>query len=384
MNRNIFGIFRNPSLRKFLAIWLKPIFRRLFPIWATRYYQRSYERKNPYSDETKYGEYKGKSKYTIGIIKEFTNYHKNYIAACIDMDVSYKVIDMTGAQWVDNIKQSGCDVFLVWPSAFKMCLRHMYDERLKILTDELHKVIFPKYDELWLWESKRRMCDWLVAHSVPHPKTWVFYDIDEAKEFVDRAVFPLVYKPDFGDCARGIKILRTKKEAMKKIKSAFSFGISLPDCFRAERQWGNIVLQEYLSNVDEWRIIRIGESYFGYKKQKRGDFHSGSHGVIFADPPRELLSLSRRVTEMGGFKSMSLDIFEAPDGRFAVNELQAVFGWDPWEYQMVVNGKPGRYVYDVLKGHWNFEEGIFSENACCNLRVEYVLKMLVAESGSRR
>ena len=72
---------------------------------------------------------------------------------------------------------------------------------------------------------------------------------------------------------------------------------------------------------------------------------------------------------------MSLDIFETPNGQYRVNELQTVFGTNR-PYEMLVNGKPGRYLYDNDTARWRFEEGIFCQNGCCNLRVADLVELL--------
>ncbi len=60
-------------------------------------------------------------------------------------------------------------------------------------------------------------------------------------------------------------------------------------------------------------------------------------------------------------------------GKYLINEMQCIFGQsDP--YQMLVNGKPGRYVFK--DGKWIFEEGMFNRNESYNLRVEFVLSQL--------
>ena len=74
-------------------------------------------------------------------------------------------------------------------------------------------------------------------------------------------------------------------------------------------------------------------------------------------------------SEKHGFFSLAIDIFESEDG-YLVNEMQCIFGQsDP--YQMLVDGKPGRYVCNMDK--WVFEEGDFAKNACYNLRLEFAL-----------
>ena len=361
--------------RKLMPKSLKLFVRRFFPKRSLKYLQAKAASENPFSDDEKFGEYKGDNKYTLGIIKEFTHYHKHYIAACRGLNVSYKVLDISGPNWVDVIRNSQCDGFLVWPSSMMTIWKQMYDERLRIMSLDMSKVIFPRYEALWMWQSKRRMWDWMVAHNVPCPKAWLFYRLEEAEQFLNKAKFPLVFKPDFGDIAKGIRILRSRKEALKHVRKVFSKGIRLPGAHPCDVQWGVVFLQEYLADVAEWRTIRIGNSYFGHQKLKKGDFHSGSGEVGWYDPPKKLLDFVREVTNMGGFNSMNLDIFETADGCYLVNELQSMFGTIR-PYQMLVKGKAGRYLYDYDAKSWHFEEGVFCQNGCCNLRIETLVEML--------
>ena len=143
-----------------------------------------------------------------------------------------------------------------------------------------------------------------------------------------------------------------------------------------DRQWGTVLLQEYIPNASEWRMIRIGDSYFGYEKLKRGHFHSGSHLWHYERPSDRILNFLKEVTDKGNFTSMNVDVLVSPDGRFYVSELQTLFGMGhPYE-MCVVDGKPGRMVQDKQTGQWYFEAGIFCQNYMDNLRVAVLLDLL--------
>ncbi len=106
---------------------------------------------------------------------------------------------------------------------------------------------------------------------------------------------------------------------------------------------------------------------------KEGDFHSGSGKVLWEEPPARLLDFLRQASDTGGFTSMNIDIFETAEGRYLVNELQAVFGASHSKDQLRVNGRPGRFIFEKDTHRWVFEEGDFARNACTNLRVEHLL-----------
>ncbi len=356
---------------------------RAFDQRVRRFIQRflsldEYDRENwltsdTYADAEEVSSYPGKVDVRLGIVKEFTRLHRHYTGACRELGVPYKVVDISGPDWIDVIENSGCDAFLVRPSGEITVWKQMYDERFKIMVEELGKIIYPTYDELWMYESKRRMYYWLKANKVPHAKTWVFYDRQEALEFAKQTELPIVYKANFGAGAYGVKIFRNRSRLLRFVNRCFSKGFIIGRDIR-DKQWGSVLFQEYLPDIAEWRIVRLGKSYFGHQKLKKGQYHSGSKKIGWYAPPKNLLDFAREVAERGGFSSMNLDIFETGDGKYLVNELQSVFGQSSL-HQMIINGKPGRYIFDNAAGTWRFEEGSFCRNNMCNLRVQDLLEI---------
>ena len=312
----------------------------------------------------------------LGIVKEFAHTHASYIGACRDLGVPYKVLDLSGPDWIDIVRGCGCDAFLVSPSCELSVWKQMYDERLRVMAEDLGKTIYPTYKELWFYESKRRMCYWLQAHDMPHPKTWVFYNCDEAMEFARTRELPIVFKSDFGSAASGVRVFRSRGSLMRWIKRCFRKGTTRRDEDPRDRSWGSVLLQEYLSDAREWRVIRLGDSYLGYEKLKKGDFHSGSHAWRYGRPSGELLEFARSVTDRGPFTSMAVDVFIPAEGRYLVNELQAVFGVFGSEPQCMVDGKAGRMRWDSETSSWQFQEGAFAGNKCHNLRVQTLLQQM--------
>lgn len=363
------------SLKGFCPKFVKRFAGRWFPCEYEAHNRRKWRAMDCYADAEEVSTYQAKVDVRLGIVREFAHEHKYYVGACRDMGVPYKILDLSKSDWVDIIQKSDCDAFLVRPSCELSVWKQMFDERLRVMVEDLGKIIYPSYDELWFYESKRRMCYWLQAHGIPHPQTWIFYNCEEALEFARNTRLPIVFKSDFGSAASGVIIFHSRLRLIRWIKRCFRKGTIRKDEDPRDRQWGVVLLQEYLPNAKEWRIIRIGDSYFGHQKLRKGDFHSGSRMYGWYDPPRELLDFTREITEDSKFTSMCVDIFETMDGKYFVNELQSLFGASQ-PHQMRVNGKQGRYIYDSQKEQWRFEEGEFNTNGSCNLRVEVLLKIL--------
>jgi hypothetical protein len=308
---------------------------------------------------------------TVGILRDFMGLHQPIVNACEQLGVSFKVIDIMVADWISAVRKSRCTLFFVWPNSVHPAWKNMFDERLRIIEHEFAKTVYPTCNEIWLWESKRRMSYWLDAHGVNQPKTWVLYDYEEAMAFAKNTALPIVSKPDFGDCARGVRIVRSRREALALAKRAFSNGVYVAGNHPCDRVWGCAVFQQFIPNAREWRMIRVGDSLFGYQKGRCGDFHSGTKLVEFHTPPKALLDFTMTICDACSFRSMNVDVLEDESGRYYANELQTVFGGDPWIFQMVVDGRPGRYRVEGAPGAhvYNFEPGVFCENECSNLRL---------------
>ena len=268
--------------------------------------------------------------------------------------------------------------------------------------------MYPSWEELAIYENKRFQSYWLKANRIPHPATYVFYFLKEAAAFLSNATYPLVAKTSVGAGGSGVVILKNIQDALAYAGEAFSAkGISRrsgpkwtsrgflkraagkifnPAALSAklqkyraagsETQSGFVIFQEYIPHEFEWRCVRIGESYFGHKKVKKGEMASGSLIKDYIPPPPDLLDFVREVTSARGFLSQAVDIFVAPDGAYLVNEMQCLFGQsDP--YQMLVDGVPGRFVRK--DGSWVFEAGDFNRIESYLLRLQHFLQILGKE-----
>lgn len=319
----------------------------------------------------------------IGITKEYTHYHQHYIKACREMGISYQLIDISRNDWVSTLENSQCDAYLVWPSSTLSIWKEMFDDRLAFMARHMGKLIYPSWQEIWLFENKRRVNYWLEVNKIPHPNTHIFYDQQEAEDFVSQADIPLVLKTNIGASASGVYILRKRSEAVKMVRQAFGKGIVARRHSPNDRHWGYVFLQEYIPIAREWRMVRIGNAYFGHPKGQRGAFHSGSGVAHWDVPRRELLDFVRDITCKGNFTSMDVDIFETNDGQYLVNELQTVFGASVSVDQLRVNGKPGRFIWNPSQSEWEFEEGDFARNACANARLDYLLHQLLKQPDQK-
>lgn len=327
-----------------------------------------------------------RSKYKIGILRDPFCMHENYCTACMELGVAYEIIDWLASDWINRIRNSQCDAFVSWPGESIREWKNLFDDRLRFLENDMGKVVYPSPNALWLYGSKERQQSWLEIYGYPHPATWIFYEKDEALDFIHNyqgldikgkrgRIGCLVAKVDIGASAKGVKIIHTKKEAKNYVEEAFSGG--LPGGVYANpqtRQWRHVLFQEHVGEAKEWRVMRLGESYFAYGKGKKGEFHSGSGIGVWDAPSQKLLNLLHDVTEKCRTSSMSMDVFELPNGELLINEMQCIYGAvDP--AQMYVDGIPGRFLRHE-DGQYEFQEGVYCTHHGCLLRVKDLIKIL--------
>ena len=328
-------------------------------------------------DITKYEEQRFENSiYTIGIVKEKWHLHSNYIKACQELRISYYVIDFFSKDWIDDLKSKEIDFLIARPSVQYTPWKDMFDNRLMLLKDSYDIPVFPNFNELWIWESKLRTLDWLKINNLPHPTSYIFYHLDEVIDYASKFTYPIVYKASSGSGASGVKILSNALELKQTAKKVFNTGMRSYRKHKLDKEHGFVILQDYLNEVKEWRIIRIGDYYFGFEKLKNGQFHSGSQNFGYGMPPEDCLNLVKHITDTYNFKYVDIDVFVTEEGKFLINEIQPYFGQKDDRELLQINGESGRLFYNEMTKTWDFEKGEFCKNNLCNLRVLEMIKTI--------
>lgn len=365
------------GLRNLMPFWFKQWVKRKIPYADFRSNQLRWEAETRFQGPVpETGDYGSDSRFRIGIVHDSSYTYSTHVAACMELRVSFKVVDIMQDDWMKQVENASCDAFMAVPPTLLNIRRLLFEERFKVLSSCCGKPFLPTFDELYIWESKRRMHNWLLSHSIPHPRTRVFFDRDRAIAFCKNAQYPMVHKLDAGAGAGGIYILRRPAEAISAVRRAFGNGQTGRYSDSRNREWGSILLQDYIPHNCEWRIVRIGNTYLCRRKIRVGDFASGSGKNEWAEPLPGMLDFAKQVTDRGGFRCMSLDVFENPmetaGAPFLVNELQAIIGFS----DVPDTPHTGRWICTHSGSAWSFEPGHFHRNRCANLRLKLLLEVL--------
>lgn len=346
-------------------------------------------------------------KYKVCLLSnENTLDHLKWVDALSKSDLIdfYDIVNLTSDAWLERIRAKEYDLILLRPPGRTELFKRLYDERVTLLNQYFDIPIYPSVLEVLLYENKRFLRDWLMVNQLPHPETHVFFDRDEALSFIHSSKeFPIMGKTNIGASGNGVKKLNEYAEAVAYVSQAFEQGIKprigpklkkgspfkkVLKVFRNKGflrqrlrdyksnfinvQFHYVILQKFVPHSFEWRCVRIGESYFAHKKIVVGDMASGTLKKGYDKVPETLLNFMKSVTEKHNLSSVAIDIFEE-EGNYLINEIQYLFGQsDP--YQMLVNGKPGRYIYE--NDSWGFQEGMFNTNENYDLRLVHALTKL--------
>ena len=332
-----------------------------------------------------------------------SNSAKKWEIACSKIGLEYYSLDISLHNWLEIINRYKPDLILLKPPGDIEINKIMFDERIYILSQILKYKTFPLYQENIIYENKKMLSYYLDALGIPHPKTYVFYNKEEAIEYLYDAKYPVVMKSSIGASGTGVFICKSIKEANKYVDRAFSKK-GIPMYIGPNKVTGNIkkwlkkainnpnyakqrissysiiskgrtkniiIIQEYIPHGYEWRVIKIGESYFAHQKVKYKDKCSGTKGINYVNPPLELLDFVKEICAKNNLYSVAIDIFEY-NNLYLVNEIQTIFG-HVQDHILEVDGKPGRYLYN--NNQWTFEEGNFNTNESYDLRLECALDL---------
>lgn len=303
--------------------------------------------------------------------------------------------------WWDLMDLKGGIIFAT-ASGRSQWLKRIYDEKIWALSHNSGWMIYPPMQELFLYENKKLLRDWLMVNAVPHPKTKVFFDLDEALGEIPNLNFPCVVKTNIGASGSGVRILKEVSQYKDYCNEAFGVGVKYKSgpkwlkgnllkkinkvlqnpqfikqrmkeykISKAEIQRDMVFVQDFVPHTFEWRCVRMGDSYFGHKKLAVDNMSSGTLLKGYEDMPKSLLNFIEEITERTGLISACIDVFETERG-YLVNEIQTFFGQsDP--YQMAINNVPGRYI--KVNGVWTFDAGDFNRLESYELRAQHAKRL---------
>jgi len=297
----------------------------------------------------------------IGIHHQPRTFTDKWIEYCEKNKILYRIIDPYSSNF--NKVSEGLDACLfhfshdnivsslVGMTIIKTC------ENAGILT-------FPNSDSFWHYDDKIAQKYMLESINAPVPNTWVFFERDQAIQWVnERETFPVVFKLRKGAGSANVRLVERKKDAVKLINRAFRKGFytypsylydvkrrshditsfhalcrklinapfslykSLVKRTILNRERNYVYFQEYLpDNLNDTRVTIIGNRAFPVKRlNRKNDFRASGSGILdFENIDLNMINIGFDVSRKCNLQSAGFD-FLYKDGKPVIIELSYTY-----------------------------------------------------------
>src|SRR5690554_6815338 len=309
-----------------------------------------------------------------------------WIDYCKKNNISYKTVNCFDSDIIDQLKD--CDA-LMWHHHQSVYNDVIVAKKLLFALEHAGIKVFPNFHTGWHFDDKVAQKYLLEAIDAPLVPSYVFYDKKEALDWAKSTTYPKVFKLKGGAGAANVKLVRSKKDAIKLINTAFGKGFSqfnrlgnLKERYRKyksgkdtllgvakgvgrliiptefaklqSRERGYVYFQEFVPNNSfDIRIIVIGDKAFAIKRMTReNDFRASGSGDIIFDKNQideRCVQISFDVNNKLNCQSVAYDFVFDENNNPLIVEISYGFAMD---------------AYDACPGYWDsslqWHEGKFN------------------------
>jgi hypothetical protein len=159
------------------------------------------------------------------------SFSERWIAYCEREKIPYKIVNAFDS---DIIQQMNDCSILMWHHHHGIYKDVVAAKRILFALEHSGINVFPNYKTGWHFDDKVAQKYLLEAIGAPLVPSHVFYSKEDAIAWANTTSYPKVFKLKGGAGASNVRLVKTKKEALKIIKKAFGNGFPLHD------QWGNL------------------------------------------------------------------------------------------------------------------------------------------------
>lgn len=249
-------------------------------------------------------------------------------------------------RWVDVRRHDvidqlhGCQGFM-WRWAHFDGMSRIARRLLPVIEHELKLIVYPDQNTCWHYDDKIAQAYLLKAAGIPMPETWVWFDRQQAIEWLATAEFPLILKLATGAGSTNVVLVRNATEAnwwtdqlFRRRLTSLEAILTEPLCWHRrpraalrtlakgtrpeiwdngyESQSGYVLFQEFLPDNDfDTRVTIIGDRAFAFRRFNRtGDFRASGSGIISFDKEQideRFLRLAFQVTKRLHSQSCAID-----------------------------------------------------------------------------
>lgn len=306
-------------------------------------------------------------------------FSQRWLEFCETNQVPYLLVNCYDSDIIEQLSE--CDA-LLWNWNNNDHKAKKFARALIYSLESMGKKVFPDSNTCWHYDDKIGQKYLFEAIDAPLVPTYIFYDKKSAFSWIEKTIFPKVFKLSSGSGAVNVKLANDKDEARRLVKQSFGKGFSQLDrmasfkdkfdawvrdknrtTFKtAVRAFGRIFVatefenmegnevgyayfQAFIPNNDsDIRVITIGSRAFAIKRMCReGDFRASGSGMILYEKQQideRCVEIAFETSKRIGTQSTAYDfVFDGDDNPLIV-EISYAFAVS---------------AYDECQGYWDEE-----------------------------
>jgi glutathione synthase/RimK-type ligase-like ATP-grasp enzyme len=293
------------------------------------------------------------------------SFSERWLAYCDEHKIPYRLVNCLGS---DIIPQLASVDALLWHWHYPDPCAQLMARQVIMAAEATGVAVFPNTTTCWHYDDKVAQKYLLEAVGAPLVPTYVFYDLSEALQWIDGALFPKVFKLRTGAGSLNVRLVRHAQEARTLARQAFTGGFQPVANYRQDarkrfrtarqrrglldvvkrlprtlatirqlnralgRERGYVYFQDFIAdNQFDTRVTIIGNRAFAFTRNVRpGDFRASGSGDIVYDVRRihpQCVPIAFEVTRKIGSQSMAFDFVLAANQQPMMVEVS--YCYDP-------------------------------------------------------
>mgnify|MGYP001820068643 CR=1 FL=1 len=169
-------------------------------------------------------------KIAIHPVKGF--YSDRWIPYCESKGIEYKLVDCYRSDIMEQLED--CDA-LMWHFSHASARASKFAKQLLYSVEATGKPVYPDFNTVWHFDDKVGQKYLMEAMDLPAPQAHVFYSKKDALKWASETTYPKVFKLRSGSSADNVKLVRSRRQAVKLIRKSFGRG------FKLYRPWWSLV-----------------------------------------------------------------------------------------------------------------------------------------------
>ena len=257
----------------------------------------------------------------IAIHKRLDSYSERWIEYCEKNNINYKVVNAYSSDFIEQV--ADCDAFM-WNHAQHLHKDALTAKNVIFALEHAGIAVFPDFKTTWHFDDKVAQKYVLEAINAPMVQSYVFYDDQEALQWLKEQKYPLVFKLKRGAGSSNVRLLRSYEESKSVVKRSFRNGYEpfkesrvtllnhriknfksgkegfsglLKAFYRSifpkfgqlgelhHREKGYVYFQDFIpNNLYDIRVVVVGNRAFALKRLVReNDFRASGSGKLVYD-----------------------------------------------------------------------------------------------------